>query len=75
MMQAMQIRTAPIIVTLALLNLWPAAAQDRQRQEADPNQRPAARRTFKPLAMGTHYAVASMTPQATIGSQIAHVRV
>jgi gamma-glutamyltranspeptidase/glutathione hydrolase len=46
-----------------------ATAQSRQMYERVVVQRPEGARTMKPPVMGTHYAVSSMAPMATIAAQ------
>jgi len=51
-----------------LVNVTPATAQQR-RYERVLMEGSASARTAKPLVMGTHYAVTSMMPQATLAAE------
>jgi gamma-glutamyltranspeptidase / glutathione hydrolase len=56
-------------MTALVLNPAKASAQSRQMYERVMVQRPEVGRTMKPLVMGSHYAVSSMVPMATIAAQ------
>jgi gamma-glutamyltranspeptidase/glutathione hydrolase len=59
-----------LLMTAALLwNTAPATAQGQRLYERVLIERPGGRRTVKPVVMGTHYAVTSMMPQATLAAQ------
>jgi gamma-glutamyltranspeptidase / glutathione hydrolase len=60
---------APIIMTIALLQTIPAAAQSPRLYERVLIPSSRSSRTVKPVVMGTHYAVSSMMPQATVAAQ------
>src|SRR5438876_10568381 len=62
-MKALRSALAPILLTSALL------AQSRPNYERVLIQPAGSKRTVKPLVMGTHYAVTSMMPQATVAAQ------
>src|SRR5580704_17410657 len=68
LMKALRIAGAPIVAVL-LWNVTPATAQAPRLYERVLVERPSARRTVKPVVMGTHYAVTSMMPQATLAAQ------
>src|SRR5262245_39670602 len=58
-----------LITTTALLMIAiPARTQDRMYERVLV-QRSGSARTVKPVVMGTHYAVTSMMPQATLAAQ------
>ncbi|HUQ93191.1 MAG TPA: gamma-glutamyltransferase [Bryobacteraceae bacterium] len=56
-----------LILTAAFLTCLPSV--NGQLFERVAVGRPATRRTIKPIAMGTHHAVTSMMPQATMAAQ------
>jgi len=61
-----------ILLPLVLAVSAAMAQTPRSRPAADggdEEQRPRAGQTMKPIARGTHYAVASMMPQATIAAE------
>jgi len=60
---------APIILTIALLQVIPAMAQTQRLYERVLIPPSRSSRTVKPVVMGTHYAVSSMMPQATVAAQ------
>src|SRR6266566_1109631 len=62
-MKALRSALAPILLTSALL------AQSRPNYERVLIQPAGSKRTVKPVVMGTHYAVTSMMPQATVAAQ------
>src|SRR5215471_14652709 len=45
------------------------AAVASAQTQSNPEERPRAGQTMKPVARGTHYAAASMMPQATIAAE------
>src|ERR1043165_7004772 len=61
------------VLALALIAATALIAQTRRTPTADagdPEQQPrSANQTMKPIAMGTHYAAASMKEQATIAAE------
>jgi gamma-glutamyltranspeptidase/glutathione hydrolase len=57
------------ILITALLQAIPAAAQTPRTYERVILPPSASSRTLKPVVMGTHYAVTSMMPQATLAAQ------
>src|SRR5207248_2534461 len=67
-MKALRIAGAQIVAVL-LWNAAPATAQAPRLYERVLVERPSSRRTVKPVVMGTHYAVTSMMPQATLAAQ------
>jgi gamma-glutamyltranspeptidase/glutathione hydrolase len=60
---------APILMTIALLQVIPATAQTQRLYERVLIPSSRSSRTVKPVVMGTHYAVTSMMPQATVAAQ------
>src|SRR5438876_9243394 len=67
-MKASRSTLAPIMMTAVLLQAIPATAQTRMYERVlIPSSRSS--RTVKPVVMGTHYAVTSMMPQATVAAQ------
>ena len=67
---SMLARITTIVSLLAiLLQAIPAAAQNRRMYERVIIPSSGSSRTVKPVVMGTHYAVSSMMPQATIAAQ------
>ena len=60
---------ARIMMTIALLPAITATAQSQRMYERVYIQSSGSSRTVKPVAMGTHYAVTSMMPQATMAAQ------
>src|SRR5438034_2620616 len=59
------------LLTIAALFLTalPSLAQSQRMYERVLVQRSGSTRTVKPVVMGTHYAVSSMMPQATLAAQ------
>src|SRR5216683_2223705 len=57
------------LIVLAALFALTAMAQPRQMYERVFVQQTGSRRTAKPVVMGTHYAVTSMMPQATLAAE------
>ena len=68
-MKALRIARAPIVIAALLWNIAPVMAQGPRLYERVLVERPGGRRTVKPVVMGTHYAVTSMMPQATLAAQ------
>src|SRR6185503_14558227 len=60
---------ASTVMTALLWNPAPVMAQGQRLYERVLIERPGGRRTVKPVVMGTHYAVTSMMPQATLAAQ------
>src|ERR1041384_5098262 len=60
-----------LLMTIAALFLsaLPMLAQSQRMYERVLVQRPGSTHTVKPVVMGTHYAVSSMMPQATLAAQ------
>src|SRR4051794_32473291 len=69
LMRALRLAGSQIMITALLWNATPAAAQGQRLYERVLIERPGARRTVKPIVMGTHYAITSMMPQATLAAQ------
>src|SRR6266478_3359845 len=68
-MKALRIARAPIVIAALLWNIAPVMAQGPRLYERVLVERPGGRRTVKPVVMGTHYAVTSMMPHATLAAQ------
>src|SRR5260370_40683550 len=68
-MKAFRTALAPILLTTALLQTIPAMAHSGPNYERVLIQPAGSKRTVKPVVMGTHYAVTSMMPQATLAAQ------
>ncbi len=68
-MKALRIARAPIVIAALLWNIATVMAQGPRLYERVLVERPGGRRTVKPVVMGTHYAVTSMMPQATLAAQ------
>ena len=68
-MKALRIAGAPIVISALFWNASPVTAQGPRLYERVLIERPSIRRTVKPVVMGTHYAVTSMMPQATLAAQ------
>src|SRR5437868_6713948 len=68
-MKALQIASTPILLSAIFWNAAPIMAQGQRLYERVLIERPGGRRTVKPVVMGTHYAVTSMMPQATLAAQ------
>jgi gamma-glutamyltranspeptidase / glutathione hydrolase len=68
-MKLLDLVTTPAVVAVLLLSEAPAWAQRQRAYERVLIQRPGVGRTAKPIVMGTHYAVTSMMPQATLAAQ------
>src|SRR5258708_8335359 len=60
---------AQILIQIALLQAIPATATPQRLYERVLIQPSRSSRTVKPVVMGTHYAVSSMMPQATVAAQ------
>src|SRR5882724_8422604 len=60
---------APILTAIALLQVIPAMAQTQRLYERVLIPSSRSSRTVKPVVMGTHYAVTSMMPQASVAAQ------
>src|SRR3984893_13576144 len=69
LMKALRIARAPIVMAALLWNAATVMAQAPRLYERVLVEHPSARRTVKPVVMGTHYAVTSMMPQATLAAQ------
>src|SRR6266446_10982574 len=57
------------MMTALLLRAVPATAQRQRMYERVIIPSSGSSRTVKPVVMGTHYAVTSMMPQATVAAQ------
>ncbi len=68
-MNVLRLAATQIVITALLWNAAPASAQGQRLYERVLIERPGSRRTVKPVVMGTHYAVTSMMPQATLAAQ------
>jgi len=68
-MKLLNLATTQAVLAVLLLNATPAWAQRQRTYERVLIQRSGAGRTAKPIVMGTHYAVTSMMPQATLAAQ------
>lgn len=68
-MMDLRIRIATAAIVALFWNAAPTKAQERQMYERVLVQRTGPRRTLKPIVMGTHYAVTSMMPQATLAAE------
>src|SRR5579864_2119200 len=68
-MKALRLAGAQIVLTALLWNVAPVSAQGPRLYERVLVERPSSGRTVKPIVMGTHYAVTSMMPQATLAAQ------
>src|ERR1700722_17190763 len=69
LMKALRLAGIQVVIIGLLWNASPATAQTQRLYERVLIERPGARRTLKPVVMGTHYAVTSMMPQATLAAQ------
>src|SRR5438045_1621020 len=69
LMKLLRIAGTQVVMTAVLWNAAPIAAQSQRLYERVLIERPGSRRTVKPIVMGTHYAVTSMMPQATLAAQ------
>src|SRR5258707_3392595 len=69
LMKLLRIAGTQIVMTAVLWNAAPVMAQSQRLYERVLIERPGGRRTVKPIVMGTHYAVTSMMPQATLAAQ------
>jgi gamma-glutamyltranspeptidase/glutathione hydrolase len=67
-MKALRLAGTHIVTAALLWNAAPATAQGQRLYERVLIERPGGR-TVKPVVMGTHYAVTSMMPQATLAAQ------
>src|SRR5450432_1140724 len=68
-MKVLRHASAQIVVAALLWNAAPASAQGQRLYERVLIENSGPRRTVKPVVMGTHYAITSMMPQATLAAQ------
>ena len=68
-MNVFRLISAQVVMTALLWNPAPARAQGQRLYERVLIERSGSRRTVKPIVMGTHYAITSMMPQATLAAQ------
>src|SRR3954447_26272008 len=68
-MKAFQFTGTQIVIAALLCSPLPAMAQGQRMYERVLIERTRTQRTVKPVVMGTHYAVTSMMPQATLAAE------
>ncbi len=68
-MTVLRLASTRIVIAALIWSATPAIAQDQRLYERVLVERSAARRSIKPVALGTHYAVTSMMPQASMAAQ------
>src|SRR5881394_706405 len=67
-MRMLRLAAIQILTSALVLNAISAMAQERIYERVLV-ERSGSTRTVKPIVMGTHYAVTSMMPQATLAAQ------